>query len=348
MSAPRFRCVLTRSAAALGCCQLFDLRMLRLPVPAPLIRLFPPALCTALPPSHLLRCRYEGIQGDYSELLASSIFCLVVPGDGWSARMDDATLHGCIPVIIMVGAAGGEGAAVVPCRCQSAGRSQLACHRGLNPCSLTRTRLTPLTLPCLRSPPASPLQDNVDVSFDSAIDLSTFTLRIPQADAEKLPEILQAVPEERRQEMRRNMARVWQRCGWGRVVVVGCEQVLGGWCRKVGLLRRQMGAALAPPGGRCLGAPRLPSPTQPLSTVLQVHIQQLPAVCQALPGDPAGQQRRGQRQGSRGPGRRGGGAVAAGPGARLGPRGRRCLWHNHGLAAQPNRGHKVEATVAAV
>jgi hypothetical protein len=48
-------------------------------------------------------CRYEGIEGDYSELLASSIFCLVVPGDGWTARMDDATLHGCIPVIIMVG-----------------------------------------------------------------------------------------------------------------------------------------------------------------------------------------------------------------------------------------------------
>ena len=76
---------------------------------------------------------------------------------------------------------------------------------------------------CTRSPvpllPALPcplaLQDNVDVSFDSIIDLSAFSLRIPQADTEKLPEILLAVPEERRQEMRRNMARVWQRCGWG-------------------------------------------------------------------------------------------------------------------------------------
>lgn len=34
------------------------------------------------------------LAGDYSQLLASSIFCLVLPGDGWSARMDDATLHG--------------------------------------------------------------------------------------------------------------------------------------------------------------------------------------------------------------------------------------------------------------
>ena len=53
------------------------------------------------------------------------------------------------------------------------------------------------------------------MSFESIIDLSKFTLRIPQADAEQLPEILLAVPEERRQEMRRNLARVWQKCAWG-------------------------------------------------------------------------------------------------------------------------------------
>ena len=45
--------------------------------------------------------RYDNVKGDYSELLSASIFCLVIAGDGWSARMDDATLHGCIPVIIM-------------------------------------------------------------------------------------------------------------------------------------------------------------------------------------------------------------------------------------------------------
>ena len=58
-------------------------------------------------------------------------------------------------------------------------------------------------------PPA--LQDNVDVSFESIIDLSKFSLRIPQADLERLPEILLAVPEERRQEMRRHLAQVWQK-----------------------------------------------------------------------------------------------------------------------------------------
>ncbi|KAL4426069.1 hypothetical protein ABPG77_007865 [Micractinium sp. CCAP 211/92] len=100
---------------------------------------------------------FEAIPGDYSELLASSIFCLYLPGDGWSARMEDATLHGCIPAIIV---------------------------------------------------------DEVDVSFESILDCPAFTVRIPQADAEKLPEILQAIPEKRRLEMRHNLARVWQRFTW--------------------------------------------------------------------------------------------------------------------------------------
>ncbi|KAG2491270.1 hypothetical protein HYH03_010277 [Edaphochlamys debaryana] len=43
------------------------------------------------------------ISGGYSEHLARSLFCLVVPGDGWSARAEDAILHGCIPLVIMDG-----------------------------------------------------------------------------------------------------------------------------------------------------------------------------------------------------------------------------------------------------
>eukprot|EP01018_Ginkgo_biloba_P032824 Gb_35367 [translate_table: standard] len=38
----------------------------------------------------------------YSEL-ASSLFCGVFPGDGWSGRMEDSILQGCIPVIIQDG-----------------------------------------------------------------------------------------------------------------------------------------------------------------------------------------------------------------------------------------------------
>ena len=55
------------------------------------------------------------------------------------------------------------------------------------------------------------LQDDIDVSFESIVDLSAFTVRIAQADAERLPEILLAIPQEKRQEMRAALARVWQR-----------------------------------------------------------------------------------------------------------------------------------------
>ena len=62
---------------------------------------------------------------------------------------------------------------------------------------------------CCASAPC--LQDIVHVSFESIIDLSEFSLRIPQADAEKLPDILQAVPQAQREEMQRALGRVWQK-----------------------------------------------------------------------------------------------------------------------------------------
>ncbi|GJT73770.1 exostosin family protein [Tanacetum coccineum] len=39
----------------------------------------------------------------YYEDLASSVFCGVMPGDGWSGRMEDSILQGCIPVVIQDG-----------------------------------------------------------------------------------------------------------------------------------------------------------------------------------------------------------------------------------------------------
>ncbi|KAL5744044.1 hypothetical protein ACOSP7_026901 [Xanthoceras sorbifolium] len=39
----------------------------------------------------------------YHEDLASSVFCGVLPGDGWSGRMEDSVLQGCIPVVIQDG-----------------------------------------------------------------------------------------------------------------------------------------------------------------------------------------------------------------------------------------------------
>lgn len=39
---------------------------------------------------------------DYYSELSSSVFCGVFPGDGWSGRMEDSILQGCIPVVIQV------------------------------------------------------------------------------------------------------------------------------------------------------------------------------------------------------------------------------------------------------
>jgi hypothetical protein len=50
------------------------------------------------------------IRGPYSQLLARSVFCLVLQGEGWTARFDDAILHGCIPVIVIDIAEGAWGA----------------------------------------------------------------------------------------------------------------------------------------------------------------------------------------------------------------------------------------------
>lgn len=39
---------------------------------------------------------------EYKLELSQSRFCGVLPGDGWSGRMEDSILNGCIPVIIQV------------------------------------------------------------------------------------------------------------------------------------------------------------------------------------------------------------------------------------------------------
>lgn len=35
--------------------------------------------------------------------LCNSLFCLVLPGDGWSARFEDSITAGCIPLVIQDG-----------------------------------------------------------------------------------------------------------------------------------------------------------------------------------------------------------------------------------------------------
>ncbi|GBF90972.1 exostosin-like glycosyltransferase [Raphidocelis subcapitata] len=100
---------------------------------------------------------YDEIEGDYGQLLARSVFCLVAAGDGWSARFDDAMLHGCIPVIVI---------------------------------------------------------DRVVGPWGHQLRWSAFSVRVAEADAERLPELLTAIPPDRVRRMQRAMAAVWRRFVW--------------------------------------------------------------------------------------------------------------------------------------
>ena len=42
----------------------------------------------------------QGNDERYAADMSSSKFCGVFPGNGWSGRMEEAILHGCIPLII--------------------------------------------------------------------------------------------------------------------------------------------------------------------------------------------------------------------------------------------------------
>jgi hypothetical protein len=66
----------------------------------------------------------------------------------------------------------------------------------------------------------------VHVSFESIVDLSRFTVRVPEADAEKLPDILLAIPRQQREEMQRALGRLWQK--W----VQRAAHAAGGHCSR--------------------------------------------------------------------------------------------------------------------
>ena len=59
--------------------------------------------------THSLRNAWQGVTvthvktPKYGQMLFSSKLCGVLPGWGWSGRMEDAVLHGCVPVILQDG-----------------------------------------------------------------------------------------------------------------------------------------------------------------------------------------------------------------------------------------------------
>ena len=114
--------------------------------------------------------------------MASSVFCLVLQGDGWSARMDDSVLHGCV----------------------SFNAPPTACRPRATSLRLPRTHCACRCIPVV-------ILDDVHVSFESILDVSKFSLRVNSSDVERLPEILLAVTDEQRATMQRQLGAVWHR-----------------------------------------------------------------------------------------------------------------------------------------
>ena len=103
-------------------------------------------------------------------------------------------MHGCIPVIVMDN--------VSDCAPPPAARAHECCPRRCSDhaCYCCAPRL-----------PARLLARQVHVSFESILDAESYTVRIPEADCEKLPELLQAYTQKQIAAMQRNVAKVWQR-----------------------------------------------------------------------------------------------------------------------------------------
>ncbi|KAG2424765.1 hypothetical protein HXX76_014189 [Chlamydomonas incerta] len=153
------------------------------------------------------------VHGDYSSLLARSVFCFVLPGDGWSPRLEDAILHGCIPVIIM---------------------------------------------------------DQVQVVFESILDVPNFSVRVAQKDMKEVINILKAVPADRIKAMQANLAKVWMRYRWLGVKMADkdAREVVSGHAA-------QNGGAVRPNPGAQFGAVR---EDDAFSTLMQWLYARIPEV----------------------------------------------------------------------
>jgi hypothetical protein len=56
------------------------------------------------------------------------------------------------------------------------------------------------------------IQDGVELTWSSILDIESYSIRIKQEDMTRIPEILQAVSAEQIAKMQANLANVWRRC----------------------------------------------------------------------------------------------------------------------------------------
>ncbi|PNH01148.1 putative glucuronoxylan glucuronosyltransferase F8H, partial [Tetrabaena socialis] len=191
------------------------------------------------------------VWGDYSELLARSLFCLVPPGQRTSRRAQRAQSAGRGSARVAAwplqhnppGARrrpsalqpGPQALLATPCSASMTTREEapgevlrrpfVPCHDGWygQDCSRRRAGLPTDSLRDGWSPRPEDsilhgcipviIMDGVQAVFETILDLPSFSIRIAQKDMTRIIEILKAVSEERIKAMQDNLARVFRYLG---------------------------------------------------------------------------------------------------------------------------------------
>ena len=76
--------------------------------------------------------------------------------------------------------------------------------------------------------------DNVHIKFETLFNVDEFSIRIPEANASRILDVLQAIPENRVRSMQAHLGRVWHRYGLSAVPYRTDTRTVCASCRGVG------------------------------------------------------------------------------------------------------------------
>jgi hypothetical protein len=129
----------------------------------------------------------------YHDELLRHTFCLAFPGDGWSSRVLDGIIHGCVPVIVEV---------VASYFHLLGPRAQISSRCATPLLTMPRCSNSGVPVPTCSLHPPSPTQDESSMFFEGAfalvglgIDFPDFSVRLPEARLHELVDVLLAIPE---------------------------------------------------------------------------------------------------------------------------------------------------------
>ncbi|KAG6493187.1 hypothetical protein ZIOFF_048164 [Zingiber officinale] len=159
----------------------------------------------------------------YYDDVASSIFCGVLPGDGWSGRLEDSILQGCIPVIIQKSSSPNYSSSWKdkPKKEGSSSNSKEAASTKKPIPTTSSSTSKSRDIKCFRClgkghiasecPNKKTMVDGIYLPYENALDYSSFSVRIQEDEITNLLQILQRLDETEIDLMLANLHQIWQR-----------------------------------------------------------------------------------------------------------------------------------------